>query len=183
MTGWWCDRLLRPQAETCKRGGERAMKQIWRVALRRNYASSHASLPSVRHRAGTARTGNLLLASIRSAYYPACRGAVLSSRRLGGVAAMHFSTTTSCSATEFGSSAEEPVFRPRRALVLTKFSRYEFEKRRHAHLTEEQLVQDVSLLCGRFHFVVVARMVSPRLSNVTRRGTHRPRRGCCAAAG
>lgn len=143
VTGWWCDRLLRPQAETCKRGGERAMKQIWRVALRRNYASSHASLPSVRHRAGTARTGNLLLASIRSAYYPACRGAVLSSRRLGGVAAMHFSTTTSCSATEFGSSTEEPVFRPRRALVLTKFSRYEFEKRRHAHLTEEQLVQDL----------------------------------------
>ncbi|KAL1475588.1 hypothetical protein MTO96_019434 [Rhipicephalus appendiculatus] len=138
---WWCDRQQRPPAETCKRVGERAMKQIWRVALRRHYASSHASLPSVRHRAGTARTGNLLprLAPIRSAYYPAC--CALLSSRLGLAPAMHFSTSST--AAEFGSAADEPVFRPRRALVLTKFSRYEFEKRRHAHLTEEQLVQDL----------------------------------------
>ncbi|XP_075529465.1 NAD kinase 2, mitochondrial isoform X2 [Dermacentor variabilis] len=152
VTRRWCDRLLRSQAETCKRGGERAMKQIWRVALRRNYSSSHASLPSlspaVRHRGGTARTGNLLLllAPIRSAaYYPACRrgGAVVPSRLVvAPAAAMHFSTSSTAAA-QFG-SAEEPVFRPRRALVLTKFSRYEFEKRRHAHLTEEQLVQDES---------------------------------------
>lgn len=50
--------------------------------------------------------------------------------------AMHFSTSSTAE-----SAAE--AFRPRRALVLTKFSRYEFEKRRHAHLTEEQLVQDL----------------------------------------
>ncbi|XP_077499866.1 NAD kinase 2, mitochondrial isoform X1 [Amblyomma americanum] len=50
--------------------------------------------------------------------------------------AMHFSASSTAE-----SVAE--VFRPRRALVLTKFSRYEFEKRRHAHLTEEQLVQDL----------------------------------------
>uniref|UniRef100_A0A023GCP6 NAD kinase 2, mitochondrial n=1 Tax=Amblyomma triste TaxID=251400 RepID=A0A023GCP6_AMBTT len=49
---------------------------------------------------------------------------------------MHFSASSTAE-----SSAE--AFRPRRALVLTKFSRYEFEKRRHAHLTEEQLVQDL----------------------------------------
>ncbi|KAG0430628.1 hypothetical protein HPB47_022525 [Ixodes persulcatus] len=40
-------------------------------------------------------------------------------------------------------AADEPAFRPQKALVLTKFSRYEFEKRRHAHLTEEQLVKDL----------------------------------------
>ncbi|KAL3216350.1 hypothetical protein MRX96_033147 [Rhipicephalus microplus] len=142
----WYDRQQRPPAETCKRVGERAMKHIWKAALRRHYASSHASLPSVRHRAsGTARTGNLLrLAPIRSAYYPACCALLASRRRLGcclAAPAMHFSTSST--AAEFGSAADEPMFRPRRALVLTKFSRYEFEKRRHAHLTEEQLVQDL----------------------------------------
>lgn len=147
----WYDRQQRPPAETCKRVGERAMKHIWKAALRRHYASSHASLPSVRHRAsGTARTGNLLrLAPIRSAYYPACSALLASRRRLGcclAAPAMHFSTSST--AAEFGSAADEPMFRPRRALVLTKFSRYEFEKRRHAHLTEEQLVQDVSLVLG-----------------------------------
>ncbi|XP_077549287.1 NAD kinase 2, mitochondrial isoform X2 [Haemaphysalis longicornis] len=143
------------------------MKQIWKIALRRNYASNHACLsspplPPVKRRAAgrsssssssstvgataTARTGNLLLLApiLRSPYYPACRRVAASPS-----AAMHFSTSTTADSAsseplsdQFG-TAEAPVFRPRRALVLTKFSRYEFEKRRHAHLTEDELVQDL----------------------------------------
>ncbi|EEC00842.1 poly(p)/ATP NAD kinase, putative, partial [Ixodes scapularis] len=54
-----------------------------------------------------------------------------------GCSAMYATAVTGANA------ADEPAFRPQRALVLTKFSRYEFEKRRHAHLTEEQLVKDL----------------------------------------
>ncbi|KAH9366890.1 hypothetical protein HPB48_019930 [Haemaphysalis longicornis] len=146
------------------------MKQIWKIALRRNYASNHACLsspplPPVKRRAAgrsssssssstvgataTARTGNLLLLApiLRSPYYPACRRVAASPS-----AAMHFSTSTTADSAsseplsdQFG-TAEAPVFRPRRALVLTKFSRYEFEKRRHAHLTEDELVQDCGVI-------------------------------------
>ena len=37
-------------------------------------------------------------------------------------------------------------FRPKRALVLAKFSRYEFEKRKNAHLKEDDLIKNVGLM-------------------------------------
>lgn len=37
----------------------------------------------------------------------------------------------------------ETPFSPKKALVLTKFSRYEFEKRRHSDLTEDQLIKNL----------------------------------------
>lgn len=37
------------------------------------------------------------------------------------------------------SSQEPPSFSPKRALILTKLSRYEFEKLRHSGLDEAQL--------------------------------------------
>ena len=39
----------------------------------------------------------------------------------------------------------EKPFLPQKALVLSKFSRYEFEKRRHADLSEEELIKNVSI--------------------------------------
>ncbi|KFM59855.1 NAD kinase domain-containing protein 1, partial [Stegodyphus mimosarum] len=37
----------------------------------------------------------------------------------------------------------ETPFLPKKALVLTKFSRYEFEKRRHSDLSEEELIKNL----------------------------------------
>lgn len=45
---------------------------------------------------------------------------------------------------EYDSSKNAEPFLPKKALVLTKFSRYEFEKRRHADLSEEELIKNVS---------------------------------------
>ena len=36
-------------------------------------------------------------------------------------------------------------FRPKRALILVKFSRYEFEKRRNPGLSEEEFIRSVSI--------------------------------------
>ncbi|KAM7308495.1 NAD kinase 2, mitochondrial isoform X2 [Ixodes scapularis] len=97
------------------------MKALWKVfpALRRSYpCSGHAS---------SERRAN---ASKLLVHFP-----VWSSS--SGCSAMYATAVTGANA------ADEPAFRPQKALVLTKFSRYEFEKRRHAHLTEEQLVKDL----------------------------------------
>lgn len=45
---------------------------------------------------------------------------------------------------ESDSSKNEKPFLPKKALILTKFSRYEFEKRRHADLSEKELIKNVS---------------------------------------
>lgn len=45
---------------------------------------------------------------------------------------------------DYDSLKNEKPFLPEKALILTKFSRYEFEKRRHADLSEEELIKNVS---------------------------------------
>ena len=40
--------------------------------------------------------------------------------------------------------AQRPVFNPKRVLVLTKLTRYEFEKKRHADYDEQELRRHVS---------------------------------------
>uniref|UniRef100_A0A6B0VB09 NAD kinase 2, mitochondrial n=1 Tax=Ixodes ricinus TaxID=34613 RepID=A0A6B0VB09_IXORI len=97
------------------------MKALWKVfpALRRSYpCSGHAS--SERR----ANAWKLLV------HFPVWSPSSVCS-------AMYATAVTGANA------ADEAAFRPQKALVLTKFSRYEFEKRRHAHLTEEQLVKDL----------------------------------------
>lgn len=49
----------------------------------------------------------------------------------------------SASNSNFDNENEKP-FLPKKALILTKFSRYEFEKRRHADLSEEELIKNVN---------------------------------------
>lgn len=44
---------------------------------------------------------------------------------------------------ECDSFYSEKPFLPKKALILTKFSRYEFEKRRHADLSEEELIKNL----------------------------------------
>lgn len=55
----------------------------------------------------------------------------------------------SASNLDCNNSYSESPFLPKKALVLTKFSRYEFEKKRHADLSEEELIKNVS-----FYFFV-----------------------------
>ncbi|XP_023230615.1 NAD kinase 2, mitochondrial-like isoform X1 [Centruroides sculpturatus] len=45
--------------------------------------------------------------------------------------------------TKFYDNEEKPRFDRKNALILTKFSRYEFEKRRHPNLSEDELVQNL----------------------------------------
>ncbi|CAN8003821.1 unnamed protein product [Ixodes hexagonus] len=98
------------------------MKQLWKVfpALRRSYpCSGHASSRS------RANAWKLLV------HFPVSSSAC---------SAMY---ATAASGADPAGLPDEAAFKPKKALILTKFSRYEFEKRRHAHLTEEQLVKDL----------------------------------------
>lgn len=102
------------------------MKQLWKVfpALRRSYPCSRSSHASSGPRATNA--WKLLV------HFPtsACISAM-------------YATAASGAADPSSGLPDAAAFKPKKALVLTKFSRYEFEKRRHAHLTEEQLVKDL----------------------------------------
>jgi hypothetical protein len=46
---------------------------------------------------------------------------------------------------EMTAEPNEP-FRPKTALVLSKFSRYEFEKRRNPYLSEKDLIKNVIII-------------------------------------
>ena len=52
-------------------------------------------------------------------------------------------TLTMSSTDQQWSDPIEP-FQPKKALILAKFSRYEFEKRRNPGMTEEELIRNVS---------------------------------------
>ncbi|XP_064476811.1 NAD kinase 2, mitochondrial-like isoform X2 [Ornithodoros turicata] len=101
------------------------MKNIWKVlpALRKTYQSGHAGFQMKEGRGAWKVHVHVVNFSSRSAMYA---GSAESS--LGPGSELR---------------TDGPAFVPKRALVLTKFSRYEFEKRRHADLTEEELVKDL----------------------------------------
>lgn len=61
------------------------------------------------------------------------------------------STSSGSGSSKTKSKSMTNVFTPKKALVLGKFSRYEFEKHRNPNLSEEEFIQSVSLDCLTTH--------------------------------
>lgn len=71
--------------------------------------------------------------------------ALISSNKIINFITRNFNTNTNTRNKSTSSIMNEKPFLPKKALILRKFSRLEFEKLCHANLTEEQLAKDVSL--------------------------------------
>lgn len=52
---------------------------------------------------------------------------------------------------KFGSDSS-PIFKPRKAAVLSRITRYEFEKLRHKGISEEEFKEKVDHVCGNRSF-------------------------------
>lgn len=63
------------------------------------------------------------------------------------MAKRHYRFTPTMASNDFSSIEPSQPFQARKALVLTKFSRLEFEKRRHPEWSEKELVKNVCFLC------------------------------------
>lgn len=54
----------------------------------------------------------------------------------------------------FSDWSYSPVFNPEKVLILTKLSRYDFERRKHAELTELELKRTLTLRGSDYHMLL-----------------------------